>query len=136
MVADSIYDQVLPEAYTDSAMPVNCKVAAGRDESDFYEAMGVVCEGPVTFGTATNSTASFTTAIRVASGFARFPAMIPPERRTGSSGPSQHLRSTPLLSPLPCSWHQRKPSLAVLFRISARSLFLTSVTACAVPCSG
>ena len=32
-------------------MPVNCKVAAGRDESDFYEAMGVVCEGPVTFGT-------------------------------------------------------------------------------------
>ena len=51
MVADSIYDQVLPEAYTDSDMPVNCKVAAGRDESDFYEAMGVVCEGPVTFGT-------------------------------------------------------------------------------------
>ncbi|MGH9579312.1 MAG: hypothetical protein ACRD3R_17880, partial [Terriglobales bacterium] len=51
MVADSIYDQVMPEAYTDSDMPVNCKVAAGRDESDFYEALGVVCEGPVTFGT-------------------------------------------------------------------------------------
>jgi pSer/pThr/pTyr-binding forkhead associated (FHA) protein len=38
LVADSIYDQVVPEVYTDSEMPVNCKVAAGRDESDFYEA--------------------------------------------------------------------------------------------------
>ena len=50
LIADSIYNQVLPEVYTDSNMPVNCKVAAGRDESDFYEALGVVCEGPVTFG--------------------------------------------------------------------------------------
>ena len=31
-------------------MPVNCKIAAGRDESDFHEALGVVCEGPVVFG--------------------------------------------------------------------------------------
>jgi len=30
--------------YTDSEMPVNCKVAAGRDESDFYEALGIVGE--------------------------------------------------------------------------------------------
>ncbi len=52
LVADSIYDQVLPEIYTDSAMPVNCKIAAGRDESDFYEALGIVGEGPlVSFGT-------------------------------------------------------------------------------------
>ncbi|MEN6533106.1 MAG: hypothetical protein ABFD89_05545 [Bryobacteraceae bacterium] len=52
LVADSIYDQVLPEIYTDSAMPVNCKIAAGRDESDFYEALGIVGEGPlVAFGT-------------------------------------------------------------------------------------
>ncbi|WP_321471505.1 hypothetical protein [uncultured Paludibaculum sp.] len=51
LVADSIYDQVLPEIYTDSAMPVNCKIAAGRDESDFYEALGIVGEGPlVAFG--------------------------------------------------------------------------------------
>ena len=28
-------------------MPVNCKVAAGRDESDFYEALGIVGEGPL-----------------------------------------------------------------------------------------
>ncbi|MCY7289186.1 MAG: hypothetical protein LH624_13270, partial [Cryobacterium sp.] len=48
LVADSIYDQVMPEVYTDSDMPVNGK--AGRDESDFYEGLGVVCEGPVTFG--------------------------------------------------------------------------------------
>ena len=47
LVADSIYDQVIPEIYTDSEMPVNCKVAAGRDESDFYEALGIVGEGPL-----------------------------------------------------------------------------------------
>ena len=47
LVADSIYDQVVPEIYTDAEMPVNCKVAAGRDESDFYEALGIVGEGPL-----------------------------------------------------------------------------------------
>ena len=51
LVADSIYDQVVPEVYTDSDMPVNAKMAAGRDESDFYQGLGIVCEGPVTFGT-------------------------------------------------------------------------------------
>jgi hypothetical protein len=47
LVADSIYDQVLPEIYTDSAMPVNAKIAMGRDESDFYAALGLVGEGPL-----------------------------------------------------------------------------------------
>ncbi len=47
LVADSIYDQVLPEIYTDSPMPVNCKIASGRDESDFYAAVGIVGEGPL-----------------------------------------------------------------------------------------
>jgi hypothetical protein len=47
LVAESIYDQVLPEIYTDTDMPVNCKIAAGRDESDFYEALGIVSEGPL-----------------------------------------------------------------------------------------
>jgi hypothetical protein len=47
LVADSIYDQVLPEIYTDSPMPVNCKIASGRDESDFYAAIGIVGEGPL-----------------------------------------------------------------------------------------
>jgi hypothetical protein len=47
LVADSIYDQVLPEIYTDSAMPVNAKIASGRDESDFYAAVGIVGEGPL-----------------------------------------------------------------------------------------
>ena len=51
LVADSIYDQVIPEIYTDSEMPVNCKVAAGRDESDFYEALGIVGEGPLIYYT-------------------------------------------------------------------------------------
>jgi hypothetical protein len=47
LVADSIYDQIVPEIYTDSEMPVNCKIAAGRDESDFYEGLGIVGEGPI-----------------------------------------------------------------------------------------
>ena len=54
LVADSIYDQVLPEVYTDTDMPVNCKVAAGRDESDFYEALGIVGEGPLVAYTPTH----------------------------------------------------------------------------------
>ncbi len=54
IVAESIYDQVLPEVYTDTAMPVNCKVAAGRDESDFYEALGIVGEGPLVAYAATH----------------------------------------------------------------------------------
>ena len=52
LVAESIYDQVLPEIYTDTDMPVNCKIAAGRDESDFYEALGIVGEGPLVAFTA------------------------------------------------------------------------------------
>ncbi len=51
LVADSIYDEVLPEIYTDSDLPVNCKIAAGREESDFYAAVGIVGEGPIVFGT-------------------------------------------------------------------------------------
>jgi hypothetical protein len=47
LVSDSIYDQVIPEVYTDQEMPVNCKIAAGRDEGDFYEALGIVGEGPL-----------------------------------------------------------------------------------------
>src|SRR3990167_7657263 len=31
LVAESIYDEVLPEIYTDSDMPVNCKIAARRE---------------------------------------------------------------------------------------------------------
>jgi hypothetical protein len=54
VVAESIYDQVLPEVYTDTEMPVNCKIAAGRDESDFYEALGIVGEGPLVAYTPTH----------------------------------------------------------------------------------
>jgi hypothetical protein len=63
IVSDSIYDQVIPEIYTDTdawidekgayqvGMPVNCKIAAGREEGDFYAALGIVGEGPVEFTT-------------------------------------------------------------------------------------
>jgi hypothetical protein len=50
LVADTIYGQPLQEIYTDSDMPVNCLIAAGRDESDFYQALGIVGEGPIIFG--------------------------------------------------------------------------------------
>lgn len=46
--ADSVYGEILPEVYTDSDIPVPCKIVAGIDESDFYQALGVVCEGPIT----------------------------------------------------------------------------------------
>lgn len=63
LLSDSIYDQIIPEIYTDNESHkdsagltkwgrlVNCKIAAGRDESDFYEALGIVGEGPITFQT-------------------------------------------------------------------------------------
>lgn len=47
IVNDSIYGQTIPEIWTDSSMPVNCKIAAGRDESDFYSALGIIGEGPL-----------------------------------------------------------------------------------------
>lgn len=60
IISDSIYDQVIPEIYTDDetwtdsegntmvGMPVNCKIAAGREESDFYQALGIIGIGPIT----------------------------------------------------------------------------------------
>jgi hypothetical protein len=47
IVNDSAFSQVVPEVYTDSQMPVNVKIIAGRDESDFFDALAVVSEGPI-----------------------------------------------------------------------------------------
>jgi len=47
LIADSIYAEVVPEIYTNTPMPVNTKIASGRDEGDFYIALGVVGEGPL-----------------------------------------------------------------------------------------
>jgi hypothetical protein len=44
---DSIYQRTVQEVYTDRAMKVTADVAAGRDESDFYSALGIVSEGPI-----------------------------------------------------------------------------------------
>ena len=44
---DSIYQRPVQEVYTDKAMKVQCDVAAGRDEKEFYSALGVVSEGPI-----------------------------------------------------------------------------------------
>jgi hypothetical protein len=42
-----IFGQPLTEIYTDSPFPVNCLVASGREESDFYDVLGIVGAGPV-----------------------------------------------------------------------------------------
>ena len=48
IVNDTIYGQALPEIFTDDEMPVNALIAAGREESDFYRAMGILGRGPLT----------------------------------------------------------------------------------------
>ena len=47
---DTAFGQVVPEIYTDIPMRVPGKIIAGRDNGDFYQAVAVVGEGPVTFG--------------------------------------------------------------------------------------
>ncbi len=44
---DSVYERPVQEVYTDEPMVVNCDVAVGRDESEFYSALGIVGEGPI-----------------------------------------------------------------------------------------
>jgi len=48
VVQDTVYQRPLQEVFTDEAMLVNADVAEGRDESDFYAALGIVGEGPIT----------------------------------------------------------------------------------------
>jgi hypothetical protein len=53
IIADTIYGQSLPEVWTNDdgipqrALLVTCKIAAGRDEDEFYDALGVVGRGPL-----------------------------------------------------------------------------------------
>lgn len=44
---DSVYQRPLQEVWTDKALIVNCDVAAGRDEDQYYSALGIVSEGPI-----------------------------------------------------------------------------------------
>jgi hypothetical protein len=44
---ETIYQRPVQEVYTDEDMLVTCDVAGGRDESEFYSALGVVSEGPI-----------------------------------------------------------------------------------------
>ena len=50
MVSDSAMGQPLAKIITDVPIPVPCQMIAGRDEGDFYEALALVGEGPLTFG--------------------------------------------------------------------------------------
>ncbi len=47
VVEDTVYQRPLQEIYTDEPMSVTADVAAGRDESDYYSALGIVGEGPI-----------------------------------------------------------------------------------------
>lgn len=47
VVQDTVYQRTLQEIYTDEQMVVSADVAEGRDESDFYAALGIVGEGPI-----------------------------------------------------------------------------------------
>lgn len=54
LIADSLYGEVVPEVFCNIThadlsvgFPMDGKVAAGRDEGDFYNAIAVVCEGPL-----------------------------------------------------------------------------------------
>lgn len=45
--ADTVYQRPVQEVYTNKDMLVACDVAAGRDESEFYSALGLVSDGPL-----------------------------------------------------------------------------------------
>lgn len=47
IVNDSIYGRTIPHVYTDAALPVPLLIASGREEGDFYAALGIVSEGPI-----------------------------------------------------------------------------------------
>lgn len=47
LIGDSVYGLPLPEIYTDILMPVPAYLINGRDEGDFYQAIGIVGEGPL-----------------------------------------------------------------------------------------
>lgn len=47
VASETIYDRVLQEVYTDVPIKVPLDVALGRDDGDFYAAIGVVGEGPI-----------------------------------------------------------------------------------------
>jgi hypothetical protein len=47
-ISDTVYNGVLRDIYTDADMEVNCDIVAGREESEFYDALGIVGRGPLT----------------------------------------------------------------------------------------
>lgn len=47
LVADSVMGQPLIEIYTDTPIPVKTLIVSGRDESEFYIALGIVGAGPL-----------------------------------------------------------------------------------------
>ncbi len=47
MAGESVYGRPLQEIYTDEGMAVTCQVAAGREEGEFYDFLGIVGAGPL-----------------------------------------------------------------------------------------
>lgn len=50
-IAESQYGQPLPIVVTDIDFKMPGRIIAGRDEGEFYQALAIVCQGPVIFGT-------------------------------------------------------------------------------------
>jgi hypothetical protein len=73
IISDSIWGNALQEIWCNDdgdpgkAFWVNCMIAAGRDESDFYDALGIVGAGPIGRYTGTSSRPCWTANRRTAS---------------------------------------------------------------------
>src|SRR5215471_1903771 len=44
---DTIYQNVVPEVWTDTQMSIDAPIMGGRDENDYYAAIGMVSDGPI-----------------------------------------------------------------------------------------
>ena len=49
VIGDSAYSNVMQEVYTNVSLPVTAIIVGGRDEGEFYNALGIVGEGPLGF---------------------------------------------------------------------------------------
>lgn len=50
LVNDSAWGKPIQQCYTDDPFYLSCQIIDGRKEGEFYDALGIACEGPVIFG--------------------------------------------------------------------------------------
>jgi hypothetical protein len=68
---------LIPE-YPTQGLQINCKLADGRDESSFYDALGVVGGGPITFADMSPGNCGFSLDGQLPEGFANHATTLPP----------------------------------------------------------